>query len=113
MVSVIWSVVKNAVLSAGAMLGGFGWRTFFMGSFLLVVVIYAYNLIHDILEEMIDFLVNHYSEVSMPTGFESTYSFSGLLGWLVSVLQIPECVAFMVTMIALKFTLRKIPLIRW
>ncbi|MBN2515950.1 MAG: hypothetical protein JXC33_07955 [Deltaproteobacteria bacterium] len=97
--------------AAGFSLFG-AWKIFFAGTFIAFLMVGAYNLVAEIIQELLNFVITQVGTVEEPEGF-TIAAFTGFVGWFLSVMKIPECMSFIVTMITLKWTLRKIPLLRW
>ena len=104
-------------LLGGSLLTGLGrlfsgWRLFAGGLFLTIFIVYLYNLVADILEEVLLWIQGQIGTISIE-GATTVLNATGLAAYLINQFRIPECVAFILTMILLKWTLRKIPFIRW
>lgn len=99
----------------GSVLGG--WRTWLGAVAVKVLLVVAlYNLVVTVIEEVLTWVGGKLQGVDSPElllGTLNVSEMSSLAGWLVDVMKIPECFAFMVSVILLKWSLRKIPLIRW
>lgn len=88
----------------------FGLRFFMGGTFMLIGGIVLYNLVVEIIEEVMTFTI---SQLSGTTASVASPTISGFVGWSVAQLKIPECFSVMVSCVILKWALRKIPFIRW
>lgn len=99
----------------GSLFGG--WRTWVGAvAIKLLLVVVLYNLVVTVIGEVLSWVAGKIQGIDMPDALGSTLNvgdMSSLAGWLVDIMKIPECFAFMVSVIILKWSLRKIPLIRW
>jgi len=113
---ILLGIISRAVIaSLGALFGT--WKAF-LGGFLVKVllVVVLYNLVARILREVLMWTVDKVGGVTAPGAVVSNFdvaSVSTLGAWLLTVLRIPECFAFMLSIILLKWSLRKIPFVRW
>lgn len=108
-------LIRGIIAALTALFGG--WKGFF-GGFLVktLLVIVLYNLVVEFFDEVLQWVVQKLGGITAPGGTISSFdvgSISSLGAWLVSTMRIPECLAFIITVIILKWTLRKIPFIRW
>jgi len=112
----MWAAVlsKLGAFFVGIFTAVFGsWKSILLVTFFAFLSIEIYNFICGIIEELLNYVVSSMSSVSMPEGATNTFTFSGVAGWFMSSLKIPECMSFIVSMVMLKWTLRKIPFVRW
>jgi hypothetical protein len=105
------------ILLGGAVSLFSGWRTW-LGAFLIktFLVVVLYNLIAKVLQELIEWVVDKLGGVTVPDAVVSNFnvgSFTTLGAWFVTIMRLPECCAFMLSVIFLKWTLVKIPFIKW
>lgn len=85
---------------------------FFMGGILMTVLgVILYNLIVSTIEEVFNFAIAQMAGVSS-AGITSP-TISGFAGWFLTQVKFPECFAVMVSAVALRFVLRKIPFLKW
>lgn len=94
-----------------------GWKAF-IGGWLMkaCLAIVLYNLVVDLVQEVLAWVQGKLGGVTAPGGVINNFdvgSVSALAAWLVNILRLPECFAFMLSMILLKWSLRKIPFVRW
>jgi hypothetical protein len=98
-----------------ALLGS--WRTWVGGVlFKVVLVMVLYNVMSMFLGEILEWVAGQLGAVTGPTGVVSSFDLAGITqvgAWLVNKMRIPECFAYMMSCILLKFALRKIPFVRW
>jgi hypothetical protein len=88
------------------------WKVFFSGVFLAFLGVTLFGLANYIIEDLLGWVIAKMTAVVVPE-LGAGYSFTGFVGWGVSVFKIPECMAFIIAMVTVKWTMRKIPLIRW
>lgn len=88
----------------------FGLKSFMGGTFMLIGGVILYNLMVEIVEEVMTFTL---SQISGTTASVSSPTITGFVGWSIAQLKIPEAFSVMVSCVILKWTLRKIPFIRW
>lgn len=91
--------------------GVFGLKFFMSGVYMLILGIILYNLIVEVLEEVMNFAVTQMSGVS--AGTVASPTIAGFAGWFLAQIKLPEAFAVMVTCITIKFILRKIPFLHW
>lgn len=85
---------------------------FFLGGLLMAVLgVVLYNLAVSTIEEVFNFIIVQMAGVSAD-GITSP-TISGFAGWFLAAVKLPECFAVMVSAVALKFVLRKIPFLKW
>jgi hypothetical protein len=84
----------------------------FMGVlFMSIIGIIFYNLVVGLIGEALNFVVSEMNGTAY--GTVTSPSISGFAGWALSELKIPECIGIITSFVAIKFVLRKIPLLRW
>jgi hypothetical protein len=94
----------------GGLLGG--WKSFAGVGMMAILGVILYNLAVDMLEEVLAWAMSIVS--SSTSGMDlGSMNVAGVAGYMVQQLRIGECLSVMVTMIILKWTLRKIPFIKW
>jgi hypothetical protein len=93
-------------------LGGiFGLKGFASGVMMVVLGVVLYNGVVLIVEECMNFAVAQIGGVS--TGTITSPTITGFAGWFLSTIKVPESFAIMVSCVAIKFVLKKIPFIKW
>ena len=90
-----------------------GWKIFLVVTVMSFATVYFYNLISGLLQEALTFVTTQTNAAGVPSGMTSGYSFTGFAGYMLSVLKVPQCMAFIISVMSLKFMLRKIPFIKW
>ncbi len=98
----------------GGLFAMFGaWKVFLVGGFLAFLMVNVYNLVSEIILELLTFVSDQIAALTVPGSVGPIYQFTGLAGWFMVQFQVPQCVAFIVSVVLLKWTLRKIPFLRW
>lgn len=90
-----------------------GYRAFWTVGFLAFLAVGLYGLFLYGLEDVLTYLLGRLQNTNVPSSAPTLSGFTGLAGWLLTVFRVPECIAFVIDIILLKFTLRKIPFIKW
>lgn len=80
--------------------------------FMIVFPVILNNLVYEILEGVFSVINNIAVSQDIPV-IGSVISFSGLAGWFLSTMKIPESFSVVVSAIATSFVLRSIPFVRW
>lgn len=78
---------------------------------LTVIGIIFYNLIVQVIEEIMSFTLTQINGAAYQS--PTNPSISGFAGWFIAQLKIPECLAVITSAVSLKFILRKIPFLKW
>lgn len=89
------------------------WKSVLLVTFLGFAMIFVYNLIVDVVQEALTWALTQAGSIPVPEGHSSVFAFTGFVGWFMSVLKLPECMSFIISMVTLKFLLRKIPFLKW
>lgn len=85
---------------------------FFMGGVLMTVLgVVLYNGLVGVVEEVMAFTVAQINGTEI--GAITSPSITGFAGWFLGVMQFPECFSVIVSCVAIKFVLRKIPFLKW
>lgn len=90
-----------------------GWKTFavlILGSLASVMI---FNVFVDIAEILLNWLVSELGNVSMPDGISQEFSFTALAAYLAIHLKVAESFALVLSVVILKWTLVKIPFLKW
>jgi len=90
-----------------------GWKALLLVTGLGFLSIGLYNLVVEIVIELSSYIINMLSTVSSPTGPSLTADFAGVAGYLAAHLKLVECFAFIVQVVVLKWTMVKIPFLKW
>lgn len=91
-----------------------GYKTFFLVGFIGFLSVALYSLFLYGVEDVLDTVLTQFSTLSdVPEGSSNLTEFTGLAGWFLSCFKVPECISVVVDIVILKWTLRKIPLIKW
>lgn len=91
--------------------GVFTLKVFMGGLFMTILAIIGYNLIVEVVSESLEFAVSKISGQTI-NGVTNP-SVTGFAGWFIGQIKIPEVFAVITTFVLLKWTLRKIPFLRW
>lgn len=87
----------------------FWWGINIFGYSLVAIVILKFGDIWEFFWNYIKSLLSSYDFSS----FSILLQWSGLLGWIANCLKLPECFQIIMSGYFLKFTLRKIPFLKW
>jgi hypothetical protein len=91
-----------------------GWKAIILVTLLSYASIMLYNLYCTIIQEIINFAIAASADAENPGGITAgAMNAAGLAGYLVSKLRLVECFNFAISTIVLKWTLVKIPFIKW
>lgn len=91
-----------------------GYKTFFLVGFLGFLSVALYSLFLYGIEDILGVVLDQFTSIGeVPEGVSTLSEFTGLGGWFLARLKVPECLAVVVDMILLKWMLRKIPFIKW
>ena len=109
---IFWARLLGWLAAAfGGTIGG--WQIFIVGAFMAWLATCLYSLFLYAVTDITSYMTSALSSVAAPDGRVSLSSFVGFVGWFANSLKVPQCLSFMVDIILLKWTLRKIPLIKW
>lgn len=81
--------------------------------FMLLFPVVINNIIYEVLDIFLKSLQERIATVNIDTTLFHIYQFTGLAGWLLAKFKIPESFSVVISAIAVSFTLRSIPLVRW
>lgn len=90
-----------------------GWKTFavlVLGSLASVMI---FNVFVDVAEIVLNWLVGELGTVTMPDGISQGFSFTALAAYLAIHLKVVESFALVLSVVILKWTLVKIPFLKW
>jgi hypothetical protein len=91
--------------------GVFSLKVFMGGLFMTVLAVIGYNLIVEVVSETLEFAMLKISGQTV-SGVTNP-NITGFAGWFIAQIKIPEVFAVITTFVLLKWTLRKIPFLRW
>lgn len=94
-----------------ALFGSWKGAVFFIVVTCLGIVLY--NVLEGLFVELLNFSTSKMASATTGANLTYTYNFADFAGYMMSCFRIPECVSFIVSMLMLKWTLRKIPFIKW
>lgn len=105
---------RLSVFLVGLFTAVFGsWKSVLLVTGLAFLAIGLYNLVCEIIQETLTFALNQIGNIASPEGGGAGISITGAGGWLLTQLRFPECVAFVISCVSIKFIARKIPFIKW
>jgi len=86
-------------------------KIFMGGVFMTILAVIGYNLIVEVVAETLEFAMlkiagQNVNGVTNP-------NITGFAGWFIGQIKIPEVFAVITTIVFLKWTLRKIPFLKW
>jgi hypothetical protein len=91
-----------------------GYKVFFGGLFLSILVVFLYNLVAEIVGEVLSWSLSVMSsETAGVVGESPSVGLDGVGAYLAGVLRVPEMLSVALNLVALKWLLRKIPFVRW
>jgi len=90
----------------------FGTRVFLGGLFMTIIAVVGYNLVVEILDELMAFTLTEINSIDAPES-GTVAQISGFGAWVADKLKLHECLAFITSVVAVKWLLRKIPIFRW
>lgn len=110
--AIIGLAFRALIGSLAALFGG--WKTWIGVGLMSILGIVLYNFITDLVEEILEFVSTQLGGIDAPGGIgDPVGSLTGLAGYIASHLLIPQCIAFICAVVVLKWTLAKIPFIKW
>lgn len=90
-----------------------GWKTFVVLIFGCLASVMLFNVFVDIVEILLNWLMTELGNVSAPGGISQEYSFTALSAYLAIHLKIAESFALVLSIVILKWSLVKIPFLKW
>lgn len=90
-----------------------GWKTFAVLIFGALASIMMFNVFVDIVEIFLNWIVGTLDDTTMPEGISQSFSFTALAAYLAIHLKIAESFALVLSVVLLKWSLVKIPFLRW
>lgn len=90
-----------------------GWKTFLVLIFGALASIMVFNVFVDIVEILLNWMVGQLADTTMPDGISQSFSFTALAAYLAIHLKIAESFALVMSVVLLKWTLVKIPFVKW
>ena len=98
-----------ARIFADKVIGWIAIKTVLSALFIIVVPILLNNIIYDVIEIVFNFASAKTGEVQSLNG---AMTFSGFMGWLLDIFQIPAAFSVVIGALALRVTLKMIPFVR-
>lgn len=109
------SVLGNAIIAGLRVL--FGKWKYVIGTLLVktILAVVLYNLLAEVVGEILGWVVGKMGGLGgvVQGGSIMISNWSSLGAWICFKLKLPECFVVMITCVVLKWTLRKIPFVRW
>ena len=88
-------------------------KSFFKVIFFSALAVIIYNLGCDVVQEVFNFLSSKLQGIDSSGIVSPVLQLSGFAAWLAIHLRLPDMITFAITIYLLKFTLRKIPFLKW
>lgn len=88
-------------------------KTLLLVTFLSFLGVALYGVFLHGVEDILDSILLYATDIDTPGSSPELGNFTNLTGWVLDCFKLPECLAFIVDIIILKWTLRKIPIIKW
>lgn len=101
------------VLLASSVAKWLAWKTVVAFLVTTVLGIVLYNVVSEILGELLDWVSTQISAVSYEGIEGAALEFTGLGAWFADRLQIPEQVGVMVSFVSMKWLVVKVPFLKW
>lgn len=90
-----------------------GWKTFAVLVLGALASVMIFNVFVDIAEICLNWLLGELGTVAMPDGISQSFSFTALAAYLAIHLKIAESFALVLSVVILKWSLVKIPFLKW
>lgn len=100
-------------LAAGVLTVWTAKKTLLLVTFISFLSVALYGVFLYGVQDIFNSVLGYVGDVDAPGSSPALSNFTGFAGWLLSCFKLPECLAFIVEIIILKWTLRKIPIIKW
>jgi len=106
-------LARIAKLLSGLSFGMFvGWRGAIWTIGAAIATVVVFNTFYDITQIILAFVVSRVGSESSSLQSQSV-SITGLAAYLAGKLRIPECISYILSIVILKWTLVKIPFVKW
>lgn len=102
-----WMAAGLARLLADKVLAWIAFKAVLVCLFTLVVPIILNNVLYDVIEIMMNF-----ASSQAGNSLNGGMSFTGFMGWLISLFNLPECLSVLVSALVLRVSLSMIPFVR-
>ncbi len=89
------------------------YKSFFIVGFIAVLCVALYSIFLYGVQDILTTMLSKFGDVTQPGTTPQMGGFTGLAGWLLNCFKIPQCLAFIIDILVLKWTVRKIPIIKW
>jgi hypothetical protein len=100
-------------LSASVLTVWTAYKTFWIVGFIGFLAVGLYSLFLYGVQDILTTMLAKFQEVQQPGTTPALTGFASLTGWLLNCLKLPQCLAFIIDILILKWSLRKIPFIKW
>jgi hypothetical protein len=93
-----------------------GWKSILVVSLVTFLTIGAFNMVLAAWQQIQTFGLDKVTTALSGSGITGSvpgFNFTGFAGYMLGAFKVPEMCSFAVTILMLKFTLRKIPFIKW
>jgi len=109
--SAIISFLGSAVAKvfADKIIGWLALKALLSALFILVVPIILNNVMYDVMQIVFNFSTSKSGDIQSLNG---AMSFSGFMGWLLDVFQVPAAFSVIIGALALRVTLKMIPFVK-
>jgi hypothetical protein len=88
-----------------------GWKSFFVGIFATALITFFFSHLREMIQEVLNFGLSKIAELGI---FDAvTVDFTGFAAWMLQQFRLADCLTIILSTVLLKWTLRKIPFIRW
>jgi hypothetical protein len=109
---IIWARLIAWLAAAIGLTFG-AWEVFLTVTFMAVLAVCLYGVFLYALNDVLGYVLTSMRAINQPASSPSFTNFVGFTGWMLSELKVPQCIAFIVDIILLKWALRKIPFVKW
>lgn len=109
--AVIAMALGKIISGMGAMF--LGWKTVMVALITVVLGVVIYNVVSEIVGELLDFAMEQISAISQGGLPSVTLQLSGIGAWLAEKLRLDDQVALMITFVTAKWLVVKIPFLKW
>lgn len=102
-----WMAAGLARLLADKVLAWLALKAVLVCLFTLVVPIILNNVLYEVIETMMNF-----ASAQAGNSLNGSMSFTGFMGWLISLFRLPECLSVLVSALVLRVSLSMVPFVR-
>ena len=106
-------LARIAKLLGGLSFGVFvGWKGALWAIGAAIATVVVFNTFYDITQIILNFVVTKVSSESSSLESQSV-QMTGVAAYLAGKLRVPECISYILSIVILKWTLVKIPFVKW